>query len=726
MGGQDFWLSKDFKVFSDQALQCLKSGDLQLLQAQVKELNNNFTLDKISILFIEILSHFLAKDYIKVLECFGQAKEIISDEQYGQVPYIYNILWLETQFAIPRHQNPVTKNCHQNYKNNIKALKLVDPELADQIQKANASELKIVDYWDGLHFFDTSNACILNISADIKFHLAEHVGERAAFAFDGVNTGQEVIYSINHQYCGLHGMARGHYLLEESFEMLRSFFELHDCSKQIGSCELFILGGENRFDKLFGLLMRHKNPIPIVRLEKDGSIQKICDRYIQFAKDNNPVNEIEFYYKSDVFKERLNKIASGDIMPRVFISTCRWTTFLKYCATDFEKAFSALGCETRFLIEDNDIECLPAIRHNVDINEFRPDFVFMVSHGRPSMPYIPNELSVICYLQDRCGPLVLEEDLSMCVSEYDIFICQASFFKEFLSSRNVDRSQYFVMPVPVDETQILPLEKMPADANKYIADISFVKHMAGSVEAVWNRYLAAFYTRIPDLSQDIKANLNQLLNDLFRRSKLFGPQHLTESEIYVAFKDFFDRYSNRDLSHFASNLAIDFIVTVATTTWRYEFVKAVAAEGFDLALYGANWDTIDEVSRYARGPLHGKEQLCKGYNLAKINLNINNVATMHQRLLESAMAKSFIITAGIPSDKDWEPASNHFIPGKELVIAESPSHMVELCKYYLEHEDERNEIATAMYKKALGTLTMNKGATKVIDAFKKRVSEILP
>jgi len=149
---------------------------------------------------------------------------------------------------------------------------------------------------------------------------------------------------------------------------------------------------------------------------------------------------------------------TGVDAPRILVFTCRWTTFLKYCAADFARAFKLMGYNVRYIIEENDVQYLDQGFYWKELARFKPDLMFGISHGRPSMPFVPRELPFICYVQDKCGPLLTIKDLSDHIEPHDVFVCMADMFKTWLVDKGVPRSQCMILPVPADERMFYPLK----------------------------------------------------------------------------------------------------------------------------------------------------------------------------------------------------------------------------------------------------------------------------
>ena len=99
------------------------------------------------------------------------------------------------------------------------------------------------------------------------------------------------------------------------------------------------------------------------------------------------------------------------------------------------------------------------------------------------------------------------------------------------------------------------------------------------------------------------------------------------------------------------------------------------------------------------------------FRRSKINLNItlrSIISGVPLRVMDILAAGGFLITT---YQKEIE---EYFEDGKELVIARTPEEMLELTAYYLEHEDERKEIAAAGQKKVYEEFAYTKLLPKIL------------
>ena len=52
-----------------------------------------------------------------------------------------------------------------------------------------------------------------------------------------------------------------------------------------------------------------------------------------------------------------------------------------------------------------------------------------------------------------------------------------------------------------------------------------------------------------------------------------------------------------------------------------------------------------------------------------------------------------MLDADHPAEKDWESVRPYFVPGKEIILFDTAKDLVDKCRYYLAHPEERKEIA---------------------------------
>jgi len=124
---------------------------------------------------------------------------------------------------------------------------------------------------------------------------------------------------------------------------------------------------------------------------------------------------------------------------------------------------------------------------------------------------------------------------------------------------------------------------------------------------------------------------------------------------------------------------------------RANIIDALMAAGIDVRLFGNYWDGYSNWGGY----LKDFQSVLNVFNQSKICLNLSNpwhVGTMPQikgRHFEIPQIGGFQVCT--PAD-DLESC---FEDGKEIVVSHSIEELINRIKYYLEHDDEREEIAQA-------------------------------
>jgi len=663
------------------------------------------------------VSHYIRGEYGETVELIDRAQELLLEHEYPEENGIYSAIWVNAQLLLPQRERKAHNRGYRFYKKNITALREVDEKLAQEVQQSVwPSDYVLVELWPGLHLYAPSNKTLLNIGEDIKIQLDGHLKGRNPMAFGGTGTGQEIRYCLDHQVDILHGMTRTHYLFEERPEMIRVLLHLRDFSRELLSEELLIFGGSGFKDSIaqrFGTL---RYAAPGLIIGEAAKVQGYITEIIAPEFNTDCQSSVQRYYASDEFRDRQRQIATGEIMPRVQVDTCRWTTFLKYCAADFDKAFRQLGCETRYLIEENDVQTLtPAYRWR-ELDEFKPDVVFMVSHARPSCGYFPRELPFMGYIQDKCGPILTLADLAEHITGQDLFICVVREFQDYLASKNVPRGQTCVLPVPADETVFYPLPMDDARAQELEIDVSYVKHGNADTEAILKEWMGLAGLR--GTQNEFLCHLAKFFNDLYGQFLQRPGHRWYEDELQELIKQRFGALVRQDTWPKIQQLITTFYFQVYAACRRRYYLEALAKNDISLRLYGNGWSEDPQFSRYAAGPLTRGKRLNAVYNFSNINLHLHPCTTMHPRLTECALAESFIMVADHP-DKDCESARSYFEPDKEVVFFDTAEELVDRCRYYLAHPEERREIAGNMRERALRERTCVAGAKFVLEKWRK-------
>ena len=667
---------------------------------------------------VEGVLRFVQRDFAGAVRVFHEAAARLGVEERPGPESIYTRAFLTAQLVAGRHEKPATALGYGFYRENLAALQEVDGALAEEVRRATWPEgYALVEYWAGLHLLELSSRTLLTLGEETRGKLEEHVSSRAPITFAGIMTGQELRYCLERPASLLHGMVRAHYVFEPDASKIRLLLHLFDLSRQLRGREATIFGGaglERRVAEVFGTV---RYPRPQLVVGDRAAVLPQVQQIEELTDTSEAERRVRAYYGGEEFRQRLRGIAAGEAPPRVLVDTCRWTTFLKYCAADFEKAFGQVGCQTQFLIEEDDAQAIGPRLYWRELEGFWPDVIFRVSHARASAPYLPRELSVICYMQDTCGPILVLPDLREQVSEQDLFVCVVEQYRRYLADKGVRGEQTCVLPAPADETMFHPLDERHEQAGAYRVDVSYVKHGNSDAETVWREWLRDAGLGQP--SQPVVWEVRRFFEGLY--DTLVGRPEARWYETDLV------ELARRKLGEAVTGAAWERLRGVVTTFYvqvysclrRAYYVRPLAGREFSLRLYGKGWEKDPWLQEYAAGPAARGEQLNLVYNFSRINLHLHPCATMHPRLVECALAGGFMLVADQTAGKDWEPARRYFEEGKEAVFFDTAEDLVEKIGYYLAHEPERRRLAGAMRARALAARTCVAGAKTVLAQWRR-------
>jgi spore maturation protein CgeB len=109
----------------------------------------------------------------------------------------------------------------------------------------------------------------------------------------------------------------------------------------------------------------------------------------------------------------------------------------------------------------------------------------------------------------------------------------------------------------------------------------------------------------------------------------------------------------------------------------------------------------------------------KVLSLSRISLNRHiDVAEGHannMRLFETTGVGTLLLTEAAPNLADL------FVPGREVVAYEDEDDLVEKIEHYLEHDDERVEIASAGQRRTLSEHTYRRRMTELAAILEQRL-----
>ena len=275
----------------------------------------------------------------------------------------------------------------------------------------------------------------------------------------------------------------------------------------------------------------------------------------------------------------------------------------------------------------------------------------------------------------------------------------------------------FIMPVPADETMFYPLKANAKCPDRLKVDVGFVKHGHANHEAVYEDFMGQLQKTMPDnITRD---KITSAMEKMYRRTCHNNELRFYDQQMRQMIWEYVDRPDNIEQEQAIKSMVQQFCHSVYSAAWRCRFLEALDKAKIELGLFGNDWEKHKQLSHLARGAVNRQKDLNFVYNFNKINLQIHHFSTMHQRNSECGLAGGFMMIADHPAEKDGESVRKYFTPDKEVVMFETPEELLEKTRYYLDHEQERLDIAANMHKRALAEQTCLVAAEKILQHWRK-------
>ena len=260
-----------------------------------------------------------------------------------------------------------------------------------------------------------------------------------------------------------------------------------------------------------------------------------------------------------------------------------------------------------------------------------------------------------------------------------IFIFDRYVYRQ-LKARGIDTVYH--LPLAVNLERLDQIRLSDSDRKKFGADVSFVGTLYPST-------FGGFRARLPEYE------LGQVESVIGATMKIYGGYFLdrfTEGDMCRRIRRVLENEEGYDRIFHESLQSI-----LAKEVTRRERLTLLYLLSMDhrVALYSnASEEMLERVD--FRGVISSFDEVYRVYKASKINLNISFkriVEGMPLRVMDIMGAGGFLLS-------NYQPELvEEFEPGVDLVVYESIEEAVALAKYYLEHEEERKEIAAHGHEK---------------------------
>ena len=175
---------------------------------------------------------------------------------------------------------------------------------------------------------------------------------------------------------------------------------------------------------------------------------------------------------------------------------------------------------------------------------------------------------------------------------------------------------------------------------------------------------------------------------------------------------------------FINYLADDMYCWFNQRVYRQALVDWILDAGFtNIKLWGKGWQDSEKYQRYAMGPAENGETLSKIYQASKIVIGNNVMTTAAARAWETMLSGGFYLSNYIPEEEDVTDIRKIVTIGEDVIMFYSREDLIEKLHYYLEHENERQEMIKRGRKAALEKMTFDILMKRTVEEVAKRLED---
>lgn len=260
-----------------------------------------------------------------------------------------------------------------------------------------------------------------------------------------------------------------------------------------------------------------------------------------------------------------------------------------------------------------------------------------------------------------------------------------------LKQYNVNGMQYMSQAADKELLTSAKALATPQMIDKYTADVSFVGTLYESSNNLFNRISPE--AREKEIYKEI---VRMIRDKRFSYGKDILYRGVTEEMVEFLLEEV---EHGQDHFFFANQeeIAVQSVLARKITVEERKLMARTLAKEFDFKLFTiSNTEKFPEINNC--GPVDFAKQAPLVFNGSKVNIYVTPRSIrsgVPLRVLEIMACGGFVLV------NYQEDLAAEFEDGKELVMYRSLEEMVDKVHYYLEHEDERKNIAQAGYEKVL-------------------------
>jgi len=474
--------------------------------------------------------------------------------------------------------------------------------------------------------------------------------------------------------------------------------------------------------ELDSFLKNMRNLVPCVlsvNARDRDAVTGVINRINKYRTDyiNNMLEEVKKVTEG-YNEEYYRKLFTGSNEEiRILFYTRRFTQVVQYATRDFMKACQELGITCEYLIEENDLQRVDGGPLLESIINFRPNIIFRINFLRSDFKYIPTNILFVSWMQDPSNQSHSSQQAKEFL-KYDYAI-GSKVHLDVMKESGYDSSRFSVQDVPVNDSLFVPKQLSLEEKNRYGSDIALPSNYANPEDAL--SLLILDLLKNENFSSGEQRQNQELLTKFCIKSydvlqcKINNGELITSSQHCEVILNEIAyllgmKLENESIHGVAERLFLE----VCLGLHRKTTINWVINNGFNINLWGRNWDKDYFLRPYARGVIAHGEELAKVYSASKIILASCSHYTGHFRVFESLCCGALPFLRYIPPEVDMLNFRENFIENEHFIFFYNQEDLIEKLHYYLNNEDERLKIVNNGRKRTAEVATYSIAAKKFL------------
>ncbi|NLH50640.1 MAG: glycosyltransferase [Myxococcales bacterium] len=429
------------------------------------------------------------------------------------------------------------------------------------------------------------------------------------------------------------------YLVEGSPDLFNALLRLHDLRELLAAENVYLFVGPEalrEFERFLAADDRKPLPTAVVRLGDAAGAQQTLQSLqrvtaFRIEKTNRLRARVNHYYNGLTLDDWLAAFGKGSGLRALLISN-RFSFFVQYANRDIAQACESLGHQALILEERDRVDRFSTTVLLEAIDRFKPHLIHHIDHVRWETPdnypaRVPFVASVLDYL-----PRLENEAAAERLTEWDYLTGYVSYWPRFGYA-----PERLIPQAPMTNERIFrPVELTAEQRRRYGCEVSYISNISWPPERYAEESIAEAGRGDPHYKRAAYDLLAALVERYERGEILY-----LEAEYRALIESL---PSAAPLTPAArKRLAVDFLAGAGAAIFRHGPLLALSAAGFDLRLYGRDWDQHPRLAKHARGLAEHGEETNLIFNASAINLHLNQMGNVHNRLIDGYAAGGFFL-----------------------------------------------------------------------------------